>query len=307
MTLPDYQSLMAPFLNELADGQAHAVRDVADQLANHLALPEAELSEPLPSGKITVWRSRVHWASQYLYQAGAITRSRRGIFVITDRGRALLANHPDRVGNDELMQFEEFRDFKQRARSAQRTAEPLQSDVEPASQWASPQDRLESAVSEANATVAADLLRRINEQPPVFLERVVLDLLVALGYAGAMGRAEQLGRSGDEGVDGVVREDALGLDRIYVQAKRYGSGRTVGRPEIQAFVGALHGAQASRGVFITTSRFSREAVDYVDRVPQRVVLIDGDELTRLMVEHGVGVQAEQTYVLRRVDEDFFEA
>lgn len=230
MTLPDYQTLMAPFLRELADGQTHPVRGISDTLAAGLGLAANELAELLPSGKMTVWRSRVHWASQYLYQAGAIARQRRGVFTITDRGRRLLAEHPDRVGNDDLMQFEEFRDFKHRARSAQRTAEPIQADAEPALQWASPQDRLESAVSEANATVAAELLRRINEQQPAFLERVVLDLLVALGYAGAMGGAEQLGRSGDEGVDGVLREDALGLDRIYVQAKRYGSGRPVGRP-----------------------------------------------------------------------------
>jgi restriction system protein len=297
----------------LLDGREHQVRELAASLATERGLTAEELAQMVPSGKMTVWRSRVHWATQYLYQARAISRSRRGVFAITDRGRQLLAQHPDRVGNEHLEQFEEFRDFKNRSRAdgprrPQNDAAPTTSNepVPGETSSATPYERIAAAAAEANAAVAAELLQRINEQPPEFLERVVLDLLVAMGYAGALGKQEHLGRSGDEGIDGVLDQDALGLDRIYIQAKRYASGRTVGRPDIQGFVGALHGAQASRGVFITTSRFSPEARTYTAVVPQRLVLIDGDQLARLMVAHGVGVQTEQTINLKKIDEDFFE-
>ena len=212
------------------------------------------------------------------------------------------AHRAGRSSTADLMQFAEFVDFVNRSKRLTAVAEAA---VAPAGD-VSPQERMEAAASELEAAVAAELLQRINAQPPAFLEKVVLDLLVAMGYGGVLGRADHLGGTGDEGVDGVVRQDALGLDLIYVQAKRYASGRVVGRPDIQAFVGALQGAQATRGVFITTSRFSSDGVVYADRVSQRVVLIDGQELTRLMVEHGVGVQTDQMYVMRRVDEVFFE-
>lgn len=313
MTIPSYETLMAPLLRQLLDGREHQVRELAASLAAERGLTAAELAQMVPSGKMTVWRSRVHWATQYLYQARAISRSKRGVFAITDRGRQLLAEHPDRVGNEHLEQFEEFRDFKNRSRAEaprrpQNDAAPTTPNEPVPAETSSvtPYERIASAAAEANAAVAAELLQRINEQPPEFLERVVLDLLVAMGYAGALGKQEHLGRSGDEGIDGVLDQDALGLDRIYIQAKRYASGRTVGRPDIQGFVGALHGAQASRGVFITTSRFSPEARAYTAVVPQRLVLIDGDQLARLMVTHGVGVQTEQTITLKKIDEDFFE-
>lgn len=170
-----------------------------------------------------------------------------------------------------------------------------------------PREQLVNAVEEANAAVAAELLERIRERDPAFLEQMVLRLLTAMGYGGRAGAAEHLGRSGDQGLDGVIRQDALGLDRVYVQAKRYGADHSVGRPEIQAFVGALHGAQADRGVFIATSRFTADAREYAERVPARIVLIDGIRLTELMVLHNVGVQEEETFVLKRVDEDFFDA
>ena len=171
---------------------------------------------------------------------------------------------------------------------------------------ATPRETITAAVEESNAAVAADLLTRIREQDPSFLEQLVLKVLTAMGYGGAAGEAERLGRSGDEGLDGVIRQDPLGLDQIYVQAKRYAADRTVGRPDIQGFVGALHGAQADRGVFITTSRFSQDAHTYAERVAARVVLIDGPTLAGLMVKHNIGVQDQQTFVLKRLDEDFFD-
>jgi len=305
VTLPTYEALMLPLLRALRDGQPHRISEVARDLAVELGIEEEQMAELLPSGKVTVWRSRTQWASQYLSQAGAITRTQRGVFVISERGRKLLAEHPGGLGRSDLLQFPEFVDFTTRRRPGE---DPTPAPELPTlAAGTSPQERLEVAAAEVNDTVAAELLQRINEQLPEFLEKVVLQLLVAMGYAGSLGRADHLGGSGDEGVDGVVRQDALGLDRIYVQAKRYSSGRVVGRPDIQAFVGALQGAQATRGVYITTSRFSVDGLEYADRVAQRVVLIDGAELTRLMVEHGVGVQTDQTFVLSRVDEDFFEA
>lgn len=304
MSIPDYQTAMLPVLRRLAEGGEHTAREIADELSTELGLSEDEVTELLPSGREPVWRSRVGWALQYLYQARAVARPRRGVFVATERGRQLLAAHPDRLGNDELEQFEEFRDFRARSRATRLLRESDTTAHEEAA--ATPDDRIEAAVAEANAAVASELLDRIHKQAPHFLETLVLQLLDAMGYTGALGDTDHLGRTGDEGLDGVVNQDALGLDRIYVQAKRYAPDRTVGRPEIQAFVGALHGQQASRGIFITTSKFSRDAADYIDRVPQRVVLIDGNELARLMIAHRVGVQVQKTAVLVKLDEDYFE-
>jgi restriction system protein len=220
-----------------------------------------------------------------------------------------LRDSPTGIGNRELEQFPEFREFRFRARDQRRAAgdEPrtdMLADVQADEQ--TPQDRIEAAVSEANAAVASDLLTRVLSQSPDFLERLVLQLLEAMGYTGSLGRTDHLGKTADEGVDGVVDQDALGLDRIYIQAKRYRPDRPISRPDVQSFVGALQGQQANRGVFITTSSFTREAREYVERLTQRVVLIDGTQLARLMIQHGVGVQPEQTVVLVKVDEDYFE-
>jgi len=254
----------------------------------------------------------VHWANTHLYQARAITRSRRGVYSITDRGRQLLGQHPDRIVLKDLEQFKEFRDFRARGRAKPADSkEPTETSApmgpEPAVEVEAPDLRAAAAAEEANAAVQSDLLRHLNEQPPEFLERAVLDLLVAMGYAGAKGRQLHLGKSGDEGFDGVIYQDKLGLDRVYIQAKRYRSGKAVGRPDLQGFVGALQYAQASRGVFITTSRYTNDARTYASHLQQRVILIDGDELAHLMVDHGVGVQTKHTFVLREIDEDYFAA
>ena len=275
-------------------------------LAEQLGLAEEELALKIRSGA-PVFNNRVHWAVTYLAQAGVVRRPRRGMVELTDRGRELLNQGPPSVDNSLLARYPEFREFMIRARPAQRD----QSDTELAperlvSDKGTPKEQLANAVEEANAAVAAELLNRVRDREPAFLERLVLKLLTAMGYGGRAGAAEHLGQTGDQGLDGVIRQDALGLDRVYVQAKRYGSEHSVGRPDIQAFVGALHGAQADRGVFITTSRFTAEAKDYADRVPARLVLIDGARLTELMVLHNVGVQEEQAFILKRVDEDFFE-
>jgi restriction system protein len=200
-----------------------------------------------------------------------------------------------------LSQFEEFVEFRSPSRSAGGPETGVPGIAE-----ATPRETVSAAVEEANAAVAAEVLDRVRGREPAFLEHLVLDVLTAMGYGGVAGAAEHLGRVGDEGLDGVIRQDALGLDRIYVQAKRYRAEQSVGRPEIQAFVGALQGTQADRGIFITTSRFTADAATYAERVPARVVLVDGRMLAELMVKHNIGVQDQETYVIKRIDEDFFE-
>jgi restriction system protein len=292
---------MAPILSILAEGGDLSLADLRAAVAGRLALTEDDLQAKLPSGT-SLFASRVHWGVTYLYQAGLLRRPKRGVVCITDRGRKVTADHPDRVDIRVLSEFPEFIEFTTRSRPSRQAAESAPGgEVE-----ATPREAVSAAVDEANAAVAAEVLDRVRQHQPAFLERLVLSVLTAMGYGGAAGAAEHLGRSGDEGLDGVIRQDPLGLDRIYVQAKRYGATKAVGRPEIQEFVGALHGAQADRGIFITTSRFTPEAVTYADRVAARIILIDGPALSGLMVQYNVGVQDQNTYVIKRIDEDFFD-
>jgi restriction system protein len=300
MPVPDYQSLMAPALSVLADGDDHSLAQLRMVLAERLGLTVEDLQATIPSGTL-LFANRLHWAITYMYQAGLLSRPKRGVVRITDRGRKVVATHAERVDVGVLSEFPEFIEFKSRSHEPRQTGQPELGENE-----ATPREAVSTAVDEANAAVAAEVLDRVRQREPAFLERLVLAVLTAMGYGGAAGAAEHLGKVGDEGLDGVIRQDPLGLDRIYVQAKRYAATRAVGRPEIQEFVGALHGAQADRGIFITTSRFTLEAMTYSDRVAARVVLIDGADLSALMVRHNIGVQDQQTYVIKRVDEDFFD-
>jgi len=306
MTVPDYQSLMGPALSALIDGEAKTTREHREQVAVALALTEDDLRETIPSGA-PLFSNRLHWATTYLAQAGLVARPKRGVVQITPLGTRTFRERGESIDNSLLAEFAEFRDFQTRARQSQRprvsmTRTSLTSSDE---ESVTPTESIEAAIEEANEAVASQLLKRVRDQEPAFLERLVLDLLTAMGFGGLTGEAMHRGQSGDEGIDGVIRRDALGLENIYVQAKRYAADRPISRPDIQAFVGALQGQQADRGVFITTSRFTREAADYADRVNARVVLIDGDYLARLMIRFGVGVQNEATYVIKKVDEDFF--
>ncbi len=307
MAVPDYETLMLPVLRALSDGQPHPLAEVRELLVSQLGLTEEDLALRIPSGS-PIFNSRVHWAATYMAQADLVRRPRRAVLQITERGREVLAKGPERVDNALLSQYPEFLDFKMRARQRQVDGQPPQPSGTSAPPLIekTPREQLVTAVEEANSAVGSELLDRVRERDPLFLEQLVLRLLTAMGYGGRAGAAEHLGRGGDQGLDGVIRQDALWLDRVYVQAKRYGSDHSVGRPEIQAFVGALHGAQADRGVFISTSRFTAEARDYAERVPARLVLIDGLRLSELMVLHNVGVQDEETFTLKRIDEDFFD-
>ncbi len=269
-------------------------------IGDQLVLTADDLRATIPSGA-SLFASRLHWAVTYMYQSGLVRQPGRGVVQITPRGQEVLVKHPDRVDLSVLVQFEEFIEFRGRSRQAAGASLAAEPAVE-----TTPRETVAAAVEEANVAVAAEVLDRVRERGPAFLEHLVLDVLTAMGYGGARGSAEHTGRAGDRGLDGVIRQDPLGLDRIYVQAKCYADDNSVGRPEIQEFVGALHGAQADRGIFITTSRFTADAKDYAERVSARLVLIDGHMLADLMVNLNIGVQNRETYVIKRIDEDFFE-
>jgi len=308
MTVPDFQSMMRPTLVALSDGQARSQSQLRDLLAEAMGVTADERELLLPSGKQAMFANRVGWAITYLVKTALLDRPQRGLAQITDRGRTVLAENPDRVDLSVLRQFPELAEFREGSghpAPTPGTSTPLIVAAE--SHGLSPTESIAELIREANSTVAGEVLARVLAQPPVFLERMVLQLLSRMGYGGLESTTEHLGGSGDEGLDGVIRQDALGLDVIYVQAKRYAPDRKIGRPDVQAFVGALAGARAERGIFITTSAFTSDAVDYTRRtLGSRVVLIDGPTLARLMVERNVGVSVEDTYEIKRVDEDYFE-
>ncbi len=309
MPIPDYQSLMRPVLALAAEGGEKRVVEVAERLSDALRLTAEERATRLPSGRQSVLHNRIHWAKFYMSKAGLIASPARGRFLATEAGRHALLDHPKRIDVAVLMHIPSFREFYKRGEAAGEDAGPAATAALPeASPEAAttPEERIEAAHGELHATLRRELLERIAGNPPAFFERLIVDLLVAMGYGGThRSAAQQLGRSGDGGVDGVINEDRLGLDRVYVQAKRYAAGNGVGRPDVQAFVGSLVGLGATKGVFVTTSSFSAQARDFVRHLAQRVILIDGAELAELMIEHGVGVRTAQVITLRRLDEDFF--
>jgi restriction system protein len=306
MAVPDFQSMMRPVLALHADGLAHPSAEVRDAVAQVMGVTDEDRQVPLPSGRSTRYANRVAWAVTHMAQALLLERPDRGLTQITQRGRDVLAKHPDRVDMGVLAQFPEYLEFRSGSRRQTRKTPAGGPGPEEPTEHLSPTEANTEVIEEAHSTVAGDLLARILQRPPQFLERLVLKLLVSMGYGGLEAATEHLGGPGDHGLDGLIRQDLLGLDVVYVQAKRYATDHKVGRPDIQGFVGALHGAQASRGIFITTSSFSADARIYAERVNARLVLIDGPELARLMVEHNCGVRVEESFVLKEVDEDFFD-
>lgn len=307
MTIPDYQSVMLPLLRLANDGKEHRFRDAVEELANQFQLSSAERSELLPSGTAPLFDNRVGWARTYLKQAGLLESPKRGFFGITETGRALIAENPSRIGVELLTRYEPFRAFLARdhANSAPTETPTKAAAVQQDSVAHTPEDDLAAAYGRIRENLEVDLLDQVKGASPGFFERLVVDLLVAMGYGGSRqdaGRA--IGKSGDEGIDGIIKEDKLGLDTIYIQAKRWEA--VVGRPEIQKFAGALQGHRATKGVFITTSSYSREAVDYAGRISTKIILIGGRELTQLMIDHDVGVSAIGRYELKKIDTDYFE-
>jgi restriction system protein len=302
MPIPDFQSLMRPLLQAHADGKEHLNRDLVAQLGEQFGLAEEERREMLPSGGARLFDNRIGWAKSHITQAGLLISPRRAISVITDRGREALRIHPKRIDLRVLNGFEGYREFRNRRKNVEDDeSDASETEVEDAQ---TPEELLENAYLQVRRQVEAELLSQIKSSPPEFLERVVVDLVVRMGYGGSRKDAgEALGRSGDEGIDGIIKEDPLGLDIIYLQAKRWEG--TVGRPEIQKFAGALQGQRARKGIFITTSTFSSDALEYTSRIETKIILIDGPRLAKLMFDHGVGVATASNYEVKRIDSDYF--
>lgn len=311
MSIPDYQTLMLPLLRLAADGSEHRFRDAVEQLAAEFQLSDQERATMLPSGTAPMFDNRVGWAKTYLKQAGLIDTTRRGYFRITLRGTELLGTNPDLIDTSTLENYEEFRAFRSRRSEEKGGLQPdlptTLAPLSPASTVpeATPEELFSQAYQRLRSNLEAEVLEQVKAATPAFFERLVIDLLVAMGYGGSRRDAgKAVGRSGDGGIDGIIKEDKLGLDVIYVQAKRWEG--TVGRPEIQKFAGALQGQRANKGVFITTSGFSREAQEYAGIIPSKIILIGGEQLAALMVDHNVGVSPVSRFEIKRVDSDYFE-
>ena len=303
MAVPDFQSLMLPALQALSSGAETPISQVRARVAAAESLTPEDLHESLPSGRQAVFTNRVSWAVIYMERAGLVERVRRGVYRMAVEGKRLLRQEPTRIDLKVLRRYPAYREWK--AESTSKAAK-TDSSVEPNESLDTPEEVLERAAIQLRRELEIDLLRRMRNAEPVFLEQVVIDLLVAMGYGGgdpAMGRVT--GRSGDGGIDGTIREDVLGLDEVYVQAKKYAESNTVGESDLRNFAGAIDAAGTNKGVFVTTAGFTKAARNYVARSPKRIVLIDGEELARLMVAKDVGVRTRAKHEIKRIDEDYF--
>ena len=305
MPVPDFQSLMLPALKAFAGGRESPLSIIRDQIATAEGLSDEDVREMLPSGRQGVFVNRVSWAVIYMERAGLLERVRRGVYRLTQEGERLLSRKPSRINLNLLGEYPDFAEWSQRANapSSSKIMMPKQNEVTSDT----PEEALERAARQLRSALEADVIHRVRDAAPAFLEQVVVDLLIAMGYGGGdsmMGRVT--GRSGDGGIDGTIREDALGLDEVYVQTKKYSEGNSVGESDLRNFAGAIDAAGTTKGVFVTTAGFTRAAKDYVARSPKRIVLIDGSELARLMVRHGIGVRTRALHEIKRIDEDYFD-
>ncbi len=298
MPIPDFQALMRPLLELHSDKNEHLNRDLVDALAQQFKLTEEERREMLPSGRAKLFDNRVGWAKTYIANAGLIQSPKRAISVITEKGIEIL-NQGQPINLKLLKGISESQESIT-ATEKQKKNITAENNIEETT----PEESFENAYIKVRQEVEQELLQNILNNSPDFLERLVVDLVVKMGYGGSQKDAgEAIGKSGDEGIDGVIKEDPLGLDIIYLQAKRYEG--TVGRPEIQKFAGALQGQRARKGIFITTSSYSREALDYASKIETKIILIDGKTLTKLMFDHGVGVSTNTVYEVKKIDTDYF--
>jgi restriction system protein len=301
MPIPDYQTCMLPLLRFASTGKEHQLKDAISALADEFSLTDEERNEFLPSGQQAVFTNRIGWARTYLKKAALLSSPRRGYFQITDRGRSVLKENPTAINQKYLERFPEFIEFKSIRRDK---TEENGSDTPELALGQTPHEALETAYERLRAELAAEILSSIRGCEPTLFENIVVELIVKMGYGGSRkdaGRA--IGRSGDEGIDGIIKEDHLGLDNIYIQAKRWDA--TIGRPEIQKFAGALQGQRARKGIFITTSDFTKEAVEFVSKIDSKIILIDGATLAKLMIDFGVGVNPVATYQVQKIDSDYF--
>ncbi len=293
---------MLPLLrNAAVAGGETSVTDLSDKIAAQLGLSDEDIGRVLPSGKQTVFRNRLNWAKSYMGKAKLVESTRRGHFCVTERGLELLNTKPQIIDVSVLAKFPEFAAWT----SEERKSEVAEDQITEISEI-DPEEQMAVSFSKLTKSLSADLIERVHSFSPSFFEQLIVDLLLAMGYGG--GRAEMgrsLGKSGDGGIDGVIKEDELGLDVVYVQAKRYAANNAVPVREVRDFIGSLEGHRASKGVFVTTSTFPSSAREFVERVSKRVILIDGIELARLMIRHNVGVRVKDTYEIKKIDEDYF--
>ncbi len=302
MAVPSFQDHMLPTLLALADSNEKHVKDIREFVATYLNLSAEDSASKTPSGKISTYADRVNWSLAYFKQAILIESTRRGFYKLAERGKKLLATNPQKIDNTTLSQYPEFVTFKY-GTGHQQTKQP-ENAPSSADENRTPQELIEIGYKSITEELANSILTTIKTCSSDFFEQLVVDLLLAMGYGGSRQEAGTITRKGsDEGIDGVINEDRLGLDVIYVQAKRWKD--TVSRPEIQKFAGALQGMRASKGIFITTSNFSNEAHDYTSKISSKIILIDGERLSRLMIEHNVGVSCYQTYQIKKIDSDYF--
>lgn len=315
MPIPPFQDFFLPFLQYTADGEVHSTQDVGTHLAKHFNLLPEEIAEVLPSGRQTRFHNRVAWAKSFLGKALVIEHTGRNRFRITQRGRDLLAEGHQRIDNRTLSQYPEFQVFRgqqEEANEVTNTQRPISNSmveqgslIQGGAAAQTPEEQLETAYQNIRAQLSDDLVIQVMKCPPEFFEQLVVDLLLAMGYGGSRKDAGQaVGKTGDGGIDGIIKEDRLGLDTVYIQAKRWEG--TVGSPMVRDFVGSLVGHAANKGVLITTSQFSKDAIVYAKRIPQKVVLIDGSMLAGLMIDFGIGVSDVANYAVKRLDADYFE-
>lgn len=302
MAIPDYQSIMLPLLKEVADRQEHKFRDVIESLSIFFKQTSEERKELLPSGQQPIFDNRVGWARTYLKKAGLLESPKRATILIAQRGIDVLKQNPEKINVKFLRQFPEFIEFQTTKRGD--TSEEELTPEEFIQQ--TPEENLEISYQRIRKSLAQELANKVINLTPAFFERLVVELLVKMGYGGSIKDAgKAIGGKGDEGIDGTIKEDKLGLDIIYIQAKRWQPGNLVGRPEIQKFVGALAGQGAKKGIFITTSTFTKDALEYLPKNETKIVLIDGEQLSQLMIDYNLGVTTQQTYELKRIDNDYF--
>lgn len=298
MAIPDYQSIMLPLLKLASDKKEHSVREAIEYLASFFKVSEAELQELLSSGQQTIFDNRVGWARTYLKKAGLLDSPKRGVFIITDKGLSALKSNPQKITVAFLRQYPGFLEF-QTVKKESKEAEDGEVSVQQ-----TPEESLEYGYQKLRQALAQDLLDKIKSCSAMFFEKLVVELLVKMGYGGSRRDAGQaIGKSGDEGIDGIIKEDKLGLDVIYIQAKKWEG--AVGRPEIMKFVGALQGQHARKGIFITTSYFTEDAMQYAKKVDSKIILIDGNELSKLMIDYDIGVARMASYDIKRIDSDYF--
>jgi len=305
--IPNYQKIMLPFLKRISDGKEYKFNEIVDLTAKEFDVTDEEKKKLLPSGQGFLFANRVSWASTYLKKAELIESPKRSYFKITDRGLNVLKQNPSVINSAYLKQFPEFSEW----RNNRKGDTPSDNDEEVSQSLESieqtPEELLESSYQSIRKDLAQEILDKILNLSPVFFERLVVELLVKMGYGGSIQEAGQvIGKSGDEGIDGTIKEDRLGLDVIYIQAKRWQPGNMVGRPEIHKFIGALVGQGAKKGIFITTSSFTKDAVGFIPRNETKIVLIDGMQLSQLMIDYNVGVTLHHLYEIKRIDNDYFE-